>query len=183
MVYGYQIGADNRVIWVSDSWLDFARDNRASELTREEVVGRSLFSFISGAETEYLYYLILDEVRTCGATISVPFRCDGPTVRRFMRLLIRPLAGQAVGFEGRMIREEPRPPVSFLDAAVARTAAALTICGWCKRLQVGRDWLGLESAIETLDLFRSARLPQQNHGVCPACRKRVTRAVGVGGDS
>ncbi len=177
MVYEYRIAADNRLVWVGDAWLGFARDNGAPELTREGVVGRSLFSFISGAETEYLYYLLLDEVRTRRQAVTVPFRCDGPALRRFMRLTISPLEDDGVRFESTLVRQQPRRTLAFLDAETRRTAAALTICGWCKRVEIGQRWLDLERAVAMLDLFRSPALPQQNQGVCADCGRRLRRTV------
>ncbi len=182
MSYEYSIGPDNRVDRVSDAWLAFARDNGAAGLTAEAVIGRSLFAFISGAETEFLYYLLLDEMRSSGRRIVLPFRCDSSSRRRFMRLEMSPLENHGVAFTATLIREEPRQAISFIDAAAARTAAALTICSWCKRVKVGEEWLDLESAVASLDLFRSSRLPQQNHSVCSRCRGSVRRvATGAGG--
>ena len=177
MSCGYCIGADNRILQVSDEWLAFARENQAPELTRERVLGRSIFAFISGAETEYLYYLLLDEVRSRRRAVSVPFRCDGASVRRFMRLELSPLEGEVVLCAGVLLKEEPRQAISFLDAMSARSAEAITICSWCKRVRVGEAWLDVESAVERLDLFRSRRLPQQNHGVCESCGGQVRDLV------
>ena len=177
MIVSYRIGGDNRFTWVSDEWEEFARENGAEHLGSEQVLGRSLFAFISGAETEYIYYLLLDELRTVGRTVNVPFRCDSPALRRFMRLEMSPLPDQAVEFVSSLVREEPRPEVPFLDTGAARTVDAMTICSWCKRVRVGRGWLDLESAVERLDLFRSRRLPQQNHCVCRHCSRYVRRVL------
>ena len=180
MTFRYGIGPDNRVRWLSDEWLAFASANGAPELTVEAVVGRPLFAFISGAETEYLYYLLLDEVRTRGRHIVVPFRCDSPSRRRFMRLEMSPFEKQSVAFVGTLLREEPRRAISFLDAAAARTTAALSICSWCKRVAVDEEWFDLETAVTRLRLFDSPRLPQQNHSACERCRASVRR-VAAGG--
>ena len=180
MGYRYRIGADNRIAWVSDEWLGFAADNEAPELTRDRVVGQSVFSFVWGAETEYLYYLLLDEVRTRQRPLSVPFCCDGPSVRRSMRLLLTPLEAGGVELEGKLLWEEPRARVLLFDPSTPRSDDVLTICSWCKKLLVGRQWLDAEAAIERLDLFAAPGLPRQNHGVCPACSREVREVVEAG---
>ena len=53
--FSYSIDRDDTIASVSDSWLEFARENQASELTRDRVVGRRLWSFIAGRETRLLY--------------------------------------------------------------------------------------------------------------------------------
>lgn len=177
MVYRYRIDADNRIAWVSNEWLEFARDNDASELSRDRVVGQPLFSFIWGSETEYLYYLLLDQVRLRSRAVEVPFRCDSPTHRRSMSLRLRPLEKEAVSFEGRLLWEEPRTQVFLLDPAVARSDAILKICAWCKKIDVEGEWLEVEEAVDRLSLFQSPRLPRQHHGVCPGCDQIVHRLV------
>lgn len=182
LVYSYCIAADNRIAWVSEEWLEFARQNQAPELTREHVVGRPLFSFVSGAETEYLYYMLLDRVRSLRETVSVSFRCDSPLLRRFMTLRVSPLAKERVQFDGLLVRAEPRQAVSLLDAAAARALGALTICGWCKKVQVDDEWLEVEVAVERLDLFGASQVPRLSHGVCDSCGGDVRRlAEGAGG--
>ena len=177
MTFRYCLGSDNRILWVSEEWLAFARENSAPELSPLRVVGRSLFAFISGAETEYFYYQLLDEIRTQQVKLAVPFRCDGPSVRRHMRLKMWPMEKQGVAFETTLVTETPRETIRFLDASAPRSEEALTICSWCKKVQAGNEWIEAEAAVGRLAPLRGARLPQQNHAVCESCGKRFRDLV------
>ena len=46
----------------------------------------------------------------------------------------------------------------------------LTICSWCKRVDVGDDkWAEVEDAVRDLELFNGTLLPTLTHGMCLDC--------------
>lgn len=168
--FAYSIQRDGTVASVSDAWLEFARENRAPELTREYVVGRSLWSFVAGRETRLLYEDLFHEVRTRDASIELPFRCDTPDRFRFMRLILRAGPEDLVDCEGILVREQERPYFSILDRAFPRTQAQISMCSLCKRVHTfDLQWLELEDAIRKLDLFDSSQLPEIRYTVCEDC--------------
>ena len=65
--YRYRVDATDRINWVDSWWLAFARENGASELTADSVIGRSLWDFVSGADTRRLFKAIHERVRSSGA--------------------------------------------------------------------------------------------------------------------
>jgi hypothetical protein len=165
----YRIDARDQVNFVTADWLAFAKDNEAQHLSAETVQGESLFSFIDDSETRHLYKSIIDKVRRTQASVTVPFRCDSPGLRRFMVLHISPLPHGAIQFEGRLIREEPREHVPLLDADSARNGELIVSCSWCKRIEVDGAWLEVEEAVRRLELFHEPLLPQITHGICGDC--------------
>ena len=88
-VFEYQIDSNDVLVLVSDDWLAFARENGASELDAKFIIGRSLWDFIPDEPTQTLYRDVIATVRATDQPIVVPFRCDSPTLRRFMRLEVR----------------------------------------------------------------------------------------------
>ena len=88
--YEYTVDEDDVLEWVSSHWLTFAAENAAVGLQPEIILGRSLWEFVSGAETRHLYEHLFNKAREIQAPVSVPFRCDAPALRRFMRLTIKP---------------------------------------------------------------------------------------------
>ena len=52
--FAYSIDRQDALTSVSDSWLEFARENGAKKLTRDFVVGQPLWRFIAGRETRLL---------------------------------------------------------------------------------------------------------------------------------
>ena len=83
-IFVHRIDADNRVASVNDEWEAFARENDATQLTRQNVIGTPLREFVFGLETWHLYELIFNRVRSDSNGITIPFRCDSPHRRRFM---------------------------------------------------------------------------------------------------
>ena len=176
-VFNYRVNAEDRINHVSSEWLDFARENDASDLDSETVIGQSIFQFVSNEETRHLYAMILDRVRTGRNEVVVPFRCDGPSVRRFMELEVSPRPKSHVQFQGRIVREEGRPAVPLLDSSINRGDDFLKICSWCKRVQAQREWLEVELAVDKLELFNRKRLPQLTHGICEDCGVSLRRQL------
>lgn len=177
----YRIDKNDTVTFVNSAWLRFAQENGAATLTGETVIGRPLKQFIAGKETQHLYDLLLLRVRTAGIPVQIPFRCDSATVRRFMELILSPLADNGVEFAGRLVREEQRHYVPLLAPVPRRAKELLQICSWCKRVKISDAWLEVEEAMQHLSLFDSQLVPALTHGICTACyqmvRKELERSI------
>jgi len=180
-LFKYQVNADNRIDWVDSEWLSFACENDASHLNTEAVVGEPLFRFIDGIETQHLYRMILDRVRRVQQSIVIPFRCDSPSVRRFMELDVSPCVNRAVQFSGRIVQEQQRRSVLLLDSSVGRTDEFVVVCSWCKRIAASGLWLDVEHAVRKLRLFDESRLPLLTHGICIDCRERMLQEIDKAG--
>lgn len=171
-VFIHTIDPGENISGVNDEWVEFARENGAPELAREAVVGRAIWEFVAGRETRHISRLLLYKARS-GKSVTVPYRCDSPGLRRFMEMEIVPLEGGSVDFRSRVLRVEPREPVPLLDPESARGDDFLTICSWCRRARVVSGWVELDEAVKTLQLFSSAPLPQLTHGMCQDCARLV----------
>lgn len=176
--YEYTVDEDNVLEWVSTQWLTFAAENQARGLQPELILGHSLWEYVSGAETRHLYERLFDRVRELQAPVSVPFRCDAPELRRFMRLTIEPAEDCSLRIVVQLVREEERERVALLDVGVGRDEAFLSMCSWCRRVLAAPDqWEEVEIAIQLLGLFERDSLPEISHGVCPDCYARVMGEV------
>jgi hypothetical protein len=170
----YRLDSEDRIVSVGAEWLAFARANAGAELEPGAVLGRRLWDFIADRETRHLYGLIFATARLERRNVTIPFRCDSPTSRRYMELAIEPLADDALDLSSMTIREEPRSYVALLDPSVPRSDDLLVICSWCKQVLVPRTgWVEVEIAIRRLDLFASAQLPNLSHGMCSACESKL----------
>ena len=75
----YIIDAEDRIVYVSDNWWFFAEENGAdASCYPPHLLGRSLWDFIDGEETRYLYGALTGKVRQAKKGIQVPIRCDSP---------------------------------------------------------------------------------------------------------
>jgi len=176
----HRIDSHNVIVDLNRAWLDFAIENDAPELTRDAVVGRSLWDFIAGWEVRYIYEAIIRKVRKERVLIRVPFRCDSPGVRRYMDVDIVS-AGRYDGdieFRSRIIREEVRLPVDLLKDQVREEGEEILLCSWCKRIKVdGERWSEAETALGTLRLSHDLSRPRLAHDVCPECRPILMQAT------
>jgi hypothetical protein len=174
----YRIDRQGLLIYVSDSWTQFALDNGSPHLVSEKVVGQPLLSFVSDSETRYLYQVILERVRTRDVPVTVTLRCDSPSLRRFLQLVLSQLAGQEIQFISRTLRTEPRESVPLVDPSTNRSNELLTMCSWCKRILLPQDrWVEVEEAVANLELFCLDALPKLTHGICPACNEKVIQEM------
>lgn len=166
----YVVDRRDVLVDVDDAWLEFARENAAPDLTREAVIGRRLWDYVLGAETVHLYRLLFERVRTQDVPVIVPFRCDSPELRRFMRLVISPAAGGELQLDAVLVRSEPAPKLALLDPNAARDRRTVVMCSTCKRILVpGGDWVEPEDAVVRMRLVQEPA-PRLEYAVCGGCR-------------
>jgi len=165
----YTVDALDRIVEIEGAWDEFAAANGCPGLTRAVVRGRVLFDFVTGAEAQELSRLFLARARA-GRVVDVGFRCDSPSLRRFLRLALHPEAAGRVRCASILVRQEVRPPQPLLDAASPRSQASVRICGWCKKVDARGAWKEVEDAADELRLMEGDAFPQLSHAICPTCR-------------
>ena len=172
----YAIDEHDHLIKVDEGYYRFAEENGWSDAGSS--LGRSLWDYVSGSEMKKLQRLLVRRIRDEVGDVELPFRCDGPSVRREMdiRIVARP-GGRVVLFSSRLRSERGRDlPQRLLDPAAPRSAEVLAMCGWCDRFEVGGEWLEVEEAAARLELFNRAKLPTLSHGICPDCNEMLLAA-------
>ena len=172
----YAIDEHDHLIRVDEGYYRFAEENGWSEAGSS--LGRLLWDYVSGRELVKLQRMLIRRVRDEVGDVELPFRCDGPDVRREMniRIVARP-GGRVVLFSSRLRSEEDRDlPQRLLDPATPRSEEVLAMCGWCDRFEVGGEWVEVEVAAERLELFNRPELPALSHGVCPDCNAMLLAA-------
>jgi hypothetical protein len=172
----YRIDAHDGLAFVNEEWDRFAVANGSGHLLSERILSRSLWDFVSDATTRQLYREMLIGVRA-GRRLRFPFRCDSADCRRFLEMDARLIEDGAVEFQVRTLALEKRPPQAILDGGGERSGAFLRMCGWCKKVPHGEDWIEIEDAAAKLGLFDSASLPAISHGICEACEQRMMRTM------
>lgn len=175
----YRVDAAGLIREVGADWDRFAELNGAPWLAGGAVVGRPLADFIDDVTSRHLYELLLARARA-GRPVTIPFRCDGPAVRREMVMQLHPAPDGAVDIETRVRRETARPPVALLDRSAPRAETLpVTMCGWCNRVRTGPGtWQEVEDAVAALRLLSFPAPPPLSHGICPTCREAVEAAIG-----
>jgi hypothetical protein len=137
-----------------------------------------LWDYVAGHEMKKLQRLLVRRIRDEVGDVELPFRCDGPEVRRAMniRIVARP-GGRVVLFSARLRSEEVRDlPQRLLDPEAPRSEETLEMCGWCDRFEVAGEWVEVEEAALRLGLFDRRALPTVSHGICPDCNEMLLAA-------
>jgi len=160
---------------VNDAWEPFAQANGAPGLSPRRVVGESIWSFVHGSTVQHLWQLVFGRARVERKALLLPYRCDGPGVRRYLEMELVAPDGVSVVCTSRTMREEPRPVVQMLLGDGERSGESLIVCSWCNRAQLHRTWVEIEQAIDELHLFGVARPPSISHGICDRCVREVLR--------
>jgi len=167
----YTLDQDDKIISLSGNWEAFAQANQAGdELKIQKILGRSIWEFIQGIETNHLYNIIFQRIREGKPTTPFPFRCDSPALRRYLTLVIELLPQGHLKIESRTISVTPREAVILLDKASLRSESLVTLCSMCKKMKISEnDWAEIEDGIRKLELFGTQECPQISHGLCKSC--------------
>ncbi|HET7483881.1 MAG TPA: hypothetical protein VFJ64_00735 [Solirubrobacterales bacterium] len=172
----YAIDEQDHLVRVDQGYYRFAEENGWGEAATS--LGRSLWDYVAGEEMKKLQRMLVRRIREEVGSVELPFRCDGPDIRREMniRIVARP-GGRAVLFSAQLRSEEEREvPQPLLDPEVPRSESALTMCGWCDRFEVDGGWVEVEEAARRLELFNRPELPALSHGICPDCNEMLLAA-------
>lgn len=172
----YAIDEQDHLVRADQGYYRFAEENGWAEAATS--LGRSLWDYVAGEDMVKLQRMLVRRIREEVGSVELPFRCDGPRVRREMdiRIVARP-GGRAVLFSARLRSEEARDePQPLLDPEAARSEDTLTMCGWCDRFEVDGEWVEVEEAAQRLRLFNRPELPALSHGICPDCSEMLLAA-------
>ena len=181
-VLRYRIDAADRIVAVSDNWLEFARRNGAPHLTPDAVLGRSLWAFVADQETVALSRMIFNRVRAKTSEAVLPFRCSSPRTRFDLEMSVRPAGGRGLEIRTAIVREHAGDYMALLDPAAPRSDDIVKACSWCNRIELPeRGWVEVDVAVRRLGLFAGPLTPRVSHGICPDCVRR-TRAALEGDD-
>lgn len=70
--------------------------------------------------------------------------------------------------------DDPTTRQIYADRRTIRSGSLLRACAWCKRVDVGGEWLEIDVALEPLRIFELKRLSAVTHGICDACHQTMT---------
>ena len=172
--YRYCLDEADVVVCVDSWWLAFAKENNAAGLNETAVVGKVVWEFIADEPTRMLYKEINHRVRSSGNPITVPIRCDSPTLKRYMQLSIGQHVDGQLLYESSLIRALAQPRQAVLDSKQKRSNAFLTMCSFCKRSLIEPSgWLEMENISLKLRMYEAHTVPELRYTVCPECANQL----------
>lgn len=172
----YAIDDQDRLIRLDEGFYRFGAENGWDGVGGS--LGRSLWDFVAGDEVRILQRMLLKRIRDGLREVQLPFRCDGPEVRREMDIrIVADNSGRVVLFSARLRSEEDRDePQPLLDPRAPRGEDFLPMCAWCDRFLVDGEWVEVEVAAKRLELFRRSEMPALDHSICPQCSGKLLAA-------
>lgn len=164
----YWIDAADRICDLNEAYIrDVAGHNPVADI-RAALIGTVMWQVLPQAAD--WYGPLVRRVREDGREVVFQFRCDTPDMRRLMRMRISPEAEGGVCFESATIAVQERPVVALIaEPLTGRDGAPVTMCSWCKRVDIRGEWLEVELALDRIRLADGPTLPPVTHGVCPRC--------------
>ena len=170
----YRVDADNVIVAIGGDWDTVAAANDAPEL---EGLGRTnLLESISDPTLRELWRRVLVDVRAGRRMHGFDLRCDAPSLRRWITIVVEPQPGNEVSFSSVETRTEVRPYVRLLDRRAARADELLAVCAWCAKVRT-TAWVTVEEAVKQLGLFEIEALPSIRHGICDRCLAQNMNAI------
>lgn len=182
----YLADRDGRITDVGQpAWSESLHGYGADDLGVDPPLGRCIFDAMHGSQVRAAYQAIHQAVLTRRwSHIAFEMRCDGPDVRRLLRMsvsaLVEPASPPAVLYQSQLLSAVSRPWMSLFDpdriVENIRKDGGLPIvrvCSFCHRVawpvQDPAGWVAAE------DYYRLGGPSEvrTSHGVCPRCADAV----------
>lgn len=183
-VFTYRIDNTDTIVSVNSNWHTSEEENAGSACWQpDDIIGRSIWDFIQGIETQHLYKELFQRARQGKSPQPIPFRCDSSDERRFLKLFIEALPKGQLAITSVVVKIEKRSAVRLLEPNTPRSSDMLTICSMCKKIKIDEShWVEIEEALARLKLFEAEAMPQLTHGVCPDCYQTTMKELNLSGE-
>ena len=169
----YRVDATDRIVAVNDEWRAFAEANDSAGLA--DPLGESLWQHIGDQGSRDLYTLLLTSIRVSGRSVTYPYRCDSPTLRRLMEMSVFPVDDGALDFSSRVVSTEPLPHAVMFGQSLPYSIGRVDVCGNCRKVRDRDRWS------DVIDLFRRGRITARRntftamYRICPDCHDSLRR--------
>lgn len=155
----YTLSASGRILSVGPEWDANATQADTPELMSEHVIGRSLWDFVSGIETQAYLNAILFACRMDHQPFSMICRCDMPGMAQDFRFSVEPQADETLVLSTSELVTRGHA-ISFADDDDSIDTLRCSIC--CS-FKLGDHWIDPMTQPD-MRYFASG------FGICPTCR-------------
>ena len=140
-------------------------------LFRSELIGTNLFSCIADEMTKLFYHTLFAEVSRERRDIRLPYRCDGPDIRREMTIAVLPDSHDRLTIVSIVneVSEIGRPDFTC-DAKSPQVR-----CSCCNSVLIDGTWHDSREAQLSggaLELNEEGQAPVC-YGICPVCAGKI----------
>ncbi len=183
------LDSDLRIAQIGEpNWRQFLEDNPPQDpadqnRSNESVLDRSVMQFFAGDAVRTIFTDLFNNVLSKKrSVVQIDYRCDAPTLRRDMRLTVRPIKTDDVVrhllYQSVILSVHQRPAIPLFGATVADQDAEdiLTLCAICARVAwpIGAP-TGAREWIEPPEYYRrgGGDVTLLSHGFCKDCFARL----------
>lgn len=164
----YDIDNNDIIRKINADFIKFARANSQGKFAPTSCLGTSIFSAMQGQETFITHQLLLQKVRILRKPIAYRYRCDSPSLARFMVMNIIPKGKNCIHYENIIEDELPMPQeIHFKTDG----RSDIYRCSLCNRYKMLYEWL---DPVHFSALEIKAQLSWSvSYKVCMSCRNTI----------
>lgn len=135
----YEIDSNDCIVFVGDSWDIFANENGGTNTLAKDVIGRKVWDFVAGDVTRMWLSSLFQLSRLRGETIERLYRCDSPSLKRFMRMRVFSKKGGLLFIAHEILATEQRPKPIHIKYCPDTMCHVKQRCSFCGRINNG-EW-------------------------------------------
>ena len=157
----YLLDDQDRISDAGGEWIAYT-DEGCDQIARpENIIGRNLFSYVSGTKTTALLRSLFGRSRREGSIVRSEYRCDSPVISRLFRMTIVPQYDGSLEIGHCLLETGTNTAPNEINVTIAAEAC----CSICCRYLVDGTWI--ETQMQPFTVFVS-----QNYTVCRRCEQR-----------
>ncbi|MCX8083671.1 MAG: 60S ribosomal export protein NMD3 [Calditerrivibrio sp.] len=144
----YVLDRDMKIIEVGSRWDLMVYENCGNfHVLKENVLGKSIFDFITGDHIRMWFESLLNLAKISGKPVIRDYRCDSPEVKRFMKMKIYLLENNLIRLDHYIVKiEKIVQPIclNFYNEFYLK----VTRCSICNRFLYKNRWIDVEEAVK-----------------------------------
>lgn len=172
----YEVDRSGKLMSLGEGWVEFARENGWDDCQEGDVLGRLLLDFVDDATIRHLIKMVEKRVRDSGIELNYQYRCDSPDRKRYMEMVVSPVADGGILYKSTILKEVPRSPIQWNLVKKETTGLEnlAIVCSYCLRFDGGeKGWMEVEEMMQLPDFRAKSSYPDISHGMCPDCYRNL----------
>ena len=160
-----RVDDNHKIYWVSDDWDEFARNNSAPDLTADAVIGKLLFSFITGDVTRMFYDVGMLQARTQKKPYVLHYRCDAPGEARLMTMRIEYTRNEGWLLSNKINNTKIIDSIVYFEYAAD---SEISRCSICNQIRLNGEWQDL---LHRPKILGSRQTVHICYSICQQCEQ------------
>jgi hypothetical protein len=167
----YEVDKKDFLVAVSPDWDELVIASNNLKLLGRAIIGKSLSEFISGDVSNMFTETMIQAARVRQQPIIKPYRCDSPTHKRIMQMILTPFLDGRVRIAHELVSETPwLHPKNMRTVTNRQRISKIKRCTMCNNLLDGDEWVTLDRYLENHSEYTPETL-SVFYGICPNCSR------------